>query len=1263
MKYFNFNKFIRLFEGDRIMKIRNSGIMQILTIAFILIAAISTTAQAGSSCAKGSPVWSVNKINMNLYVTDIPMWYNPPIGPSVNIQISYNTQADVVSNAPFGNKWQFGYGSYLTFDGSGNVTVNMPDGRVDVFTINGTTYNKPFGIFNTLTKIADNSYELKLLDGTVYVYQIPAGTSLTNSYLVSIKDAYNQSLTIGYNTSGQLTTITDATGKAMTLTYTNGLVTRVDDQFSRHADFVYTNGNLTRVTDMGGILAEYDYETNIHNNKVYIKSITNDKGTWTFKIEPDDGLTNTALYPAPDQPMGNFYRITITNPLGSKEEYYYFGPYSWYVSPRDYIEYSNFITNNYKSAVKTKYYLDRSQAKGKISKIEYPEGGYVEYGSFDTNGIAQSITDYHGLDANNSPITHTEHYTYNSNGLITSYTDAKNNTNNALNILYYSNDIDIHTVSNGLGTITYTYNNDTHDVKTITDRLSNLSELSYNSYGQLTKVAEAKGTAVQRTIDLVYDGTSHNLTDIKTGGNTLTHFTYDTIGRAGTKTDATGLMLGYNYNNLDQVTKILYPDTVYNGATPISKFMTINPSPCCTQIIDSITDRAGLTTTYTHDALKRLTNISGPEGNYGYEYDANGNMKKLKDLNRTPAVETTFEYNLDNLVTKKIYTDTKFVKYEYDKAGLLKKFTNARNQTKTYSFDPNHNLLSMTYSDSTPSVTFTYDDYNRVQTRTDGIGLTQYGYNANNRLTSVDGPWTDDTITYQHNGLGDLKTITPQGGQTITYDYDYESADPNIKKIGRLVSIQKGTDSFAYGYLDVNPIIQSLTRPNGSKTEYAYNDPLKRLTDVINKTSSNQVINSFNYTYYSSGSNTDLIQNETITNGEIVDSFVEGTTTYTPNTLNQTTALTNPNRNFVYDDDGNMTTGYTPEGYALTMTYDAENRMKTAEYTDSSSVVHRTEYAYGGNNLIAEMKKYQSGVLQSDIRYVRGRFLPIQERDQNNLLIREYTWGINYGGGIGGLLNLRQSGSDYVYLYDGKGNVNTLIDNLQNIVGNYRYDPFGNVMKKIATIDQPYMFSTKPYDEKLGLSRYEFRNYMPSIGKWTTRDPIGEYADINLYRMVGNNAINWVDILGLAPAGPPPVPVPGGGAGNGWKWNPNPQDKRGGKWGPKNPLPGQSQPSSSWEDPKGDGVGHWDTDDGFGNRERSDEYGNPLTPEEAHGKGKKKCEKKGDNSDDKNKNTSESNSGVSNSESTNAQRDGMRNGIIAGILFLIGLKTAVGLGE
>ena len=103
-----------------------------------------------------------------------------------------------------------------------------------------------------------------------------------------------------------------------------------------------------------------------------------------------------------------------------------------------------------------------------------------------------------------------------------------------------------------------------------------------------------------------------------------------------------------------------------------------------------------------------------------------------------------------------------------------------------------------------------------------------------------------------------------------------------------------------------------------------------------------------------------------------------------------------------------------------------------------------------------------------------------------------------------------------------------------------------------------------------------------------------------------NNPINYIDPSGLAevPAGPPPVPVPGGGPDNGWKWNSNPRNRRGGTWGPQKPIPGQGQPSASW-----DPEGHWDVDSGKEkkDRRRYDEKGNPLTPDQAHGDGVK-CE-------------------------------------------------------
>lgn len=226
------------------------------------------------------------------------------------------------------------------------------------------------------------------------------------------------------------------------------------------------------------------------------------------------------------------------------------------------------------------------------------------------------------------------------------------------------------------------------------------------------------------------------------------------------------------------------------------------------------------------------------------------------------------------------------------------------------------------------------------------------------------------------------------------------------------------------------------------------------------------------------------------------------------------------------DNHGNVTRGYTPEGYVLTMTYDAENRLKTAEYTDGSSIMHRAEYYYGGDSLLAEMKKFENGVRVSDTRYVRTAFLPVQERDGNNTVTREYTWGLDSGGGIGGLLNLKQGGADYSYLYNGQANVTALLDSNQSVVSTYTYDPFGILMNRTGSINQPYMFSTKEYDPETGLSYYGYRFYNPSIGKWVTRDPFGEAGGVNVYGFTLNNPVNWIDPFGLIVLPPNPSGLP-----------------------------------------------------------------------------------------------------------------------------------------
>ncbi len=142
---------------------------------------------------------------------------------------------------------------------------------------------------------------------------------------------------------------------------------------------------------------------------------------------------------------------------------------------------------------------------------------------------------------------------------------------------------------------------------------------------------------------------------------------------------------------------------------------------------------------------------------------------------------------------------------------------------------------------------------------------------------------------------------------------------------------------------------------------------------------------------------------------------------------------------------------------------------------------------------------------------MRDGLSALQDRNGTNTITNEYTWGLNLGGGIGGLLDLKQGGVHYSYCCDGKGNVEAVLDWERNMAAAYRYDPFGKVLAKIGALKQPFQFSTKRFDALTGLSYYGYRFYSTEPYRWTTRDPLGEAGGVHLYAFVGNNPVNWGD--------------------------------------------------------------------------------------------------------------------------------------------------------
>jgi len=229
-----------------------------------------------------------------------------------------------------------------------------------------------------------------------------------------------------------------------------------------------------------------------------------------------------------------------------------------------------------------------------------------------------------------------------------------------------------------------------------------------------------------------------------------------------------------------------------------------------------------------------------------------------------------------------------------------------------------------------------------------------------------------------------------------------------------------------------------------------------------------------------------------------------------------------------------MTTGPVPGANALnpdvpipkdaTLTWDAENRLV-------KSIVNGTTINYAYDHLSRLISRSEGVAPTTATRYLYDGWNRLAEYLQNSsglTLKKTYLWGMDLSGsmqgagGVGGLLMVTEdpggtSEAHYFPTYDGNGNVSEYLNAAGVTEAHYEYDPFDNLTvangSKVASF--AYRFSTKPIDSKTGLYYYGYRWYDSVTGRWPSRDPIGERGGINLYGMVGNNAVNWFDSLGL----------------------------------------------------------------------------------------------------------------------------------------------------
>ncbi|HEX8234532.1 MAG TPA: RHS repeat-associated core domain-containing protein [Abditibacteriaceae bacterium] len=1066
----------------------------------------------GSAGPYGSPIWSINRTSLNLFIKDIPLWYTPPVGPPVEVTMSYNSQDSLTQNNSFGNKWMFNYGSYAVEDtaaGGGRVTVFMPDGSQDNYTPNGSGgYVAPIGVFNTLRKLGPTNYELEFPGGDKALYAIPAGTTSLQPFMVELRDRFGYSLFFGYNSNVKLTTITDAQGKVTKLDYdAQGHIVRVTDPAERAASFSYdAAGNMIEAVDMEGQAFQYTY-----NSSKYVTKLNTAQGAWDFNHYFSYGDNS----------------VSISDPLGKSETFYYS---NWGAGTFRYTDKRNNTTRYTVGNV--------IGGEGKITEMRYPDGTVTSTSYDGATGLVSSETDARSK---------TTYYTYNAQGRVTSIKKPKG----GITSYYYApNGIDLTSVTNAdsqtVSTIGY---NSKHLPLQVTNALTQPVDVTYTPWGKLATITE-NGT---RVTTLNYDPTTKHLMSVSRGSAVLESYTYDNIGRVRTRTDAAGLTVTIDYNNLDQITRVTYPDGTHADTEYV----------CC-GLPGMTSDRSGRRSYRDYDPLKRLLRTQDAQaGSISYEYDPNGNRIRMLD---SKGNGTTWRYDSVNRPLAKTYMDSTAELNTYS-GGLLASRRNARGQLTQYNYDDNGNLTLVDYS-TMPDISFTWDSLDRVTQMTDELGLTIYGRDALNRITSIDGPFANDTVTYTFDSLGRRSTLRISGVGGADYGHD---------ALDRLISVTSAAGGFGYSYFGNTDMVQTLTMPNGTYTSYSY-DALERLTSVTNSRQDNSLISSYAYGHNTRDVRTwresqvgtaplqhidyayddlDQLTSEVSTGtsppvnqgyaydamGNRTGAQSNGTqtgvyqTSYTSNRLNQLTSYTTTQSGTTttttptYDLSGNVTNVPIGQG-GLTYSYDEANRLVQIVQRDSSGVyTKKSDFLYDGLNRKVISREYSwingAWTPQSEVRRVYDRLQVVQERDANNAVTTNYTrgadlsGGLKDAGGIGGLLSKTTASAHLYYHYDGHGNVVQLTSaTAQGTAAEYTYDAYGRALTASGAqaTANTYRYSTKEVHLVSGLVDYGYRFYSPSHGRWLNRDPIAEEGGLNLYGFVDNSPSNRYDIDGrIAP--------------------------------------------------------------------------------------------------------------------------------------------------
>jgi RHS repeat-associated protein len=639
------------------------------------------------------------------------------------------------------------------------------------------------------------------------------------------------------------------------------------------------------------------------------------------------------------------------------------------------------------------------------------------------------------------------------NHVITAYTDRNGHTR----ILVHDDDYNLVSETDELRqTSTYTYDADGNRTAA-TDPLNRTTAYTYDANGNLLTASDPAGNTTTYTYDgnnnlltatnpagkttaYTYDDASHpnNYTSITDAMSHTTTYTYDSNGLLLTRTSPNLGTTSYTYQNGQ-------PHTLTDPAG-----VTTTYSYDLAGRTTGITDAAGKTTTYSYDGSGNLLSRTDPLGNtISYAYDCRGNMLTATDARGNT---TTCIYNGNNKLISITDPLNNTTAYDYDGEDRLIKITDPLGHETNMNYDAKGRLTGSTDANGNSSG-ISYDAVDNIAARTDGLDntiLTVTYDNLNNPLTQTDA--LNRTTTNTYDNLCRLTQTVDPAGHITQYHYD---------DLDRLIAVTDPANVQSTQGFDANGNHISLADANGNQTDFTY-DSADRLTASTLESGSH-----VSCSYNSLG----LLAQVTDARGQIAS--------YQYDDAGRLSSLTDQTgvTTYTYDANGNVLTVSDSSG-VITRAYDPLNRVTS--YTDTQGNTIAYAYDQAGNLITLTYPggrevhyAYDPGSRLTGVTDWAGRTTTYQY-DQNNRLTA----------------TTRPDGSQLTLTYDDAGQLLQQKDTASggSVISqyDYTYDNTGNPLTEQATP------STQPFSLTDTVCTYTNDNRVATYNSQTvTYDPDG----------------------------------------------------------------------------------------------------------------------------------------------------------------------------